>query len=356
MNIRKLLLLLLLFTGGVQLAVGQVKKSYKIVTVAFYNLENLFDYLDDPSTWDEAYTPEGTYHWERPDYEEKVAKLATTISQIGTELAGSAPVILGLCEVENFKVLQDLVNHPALDKYNYDIIHFDSPDKRGIDTALLFQKRLFLPVDSKKVEILVYEEDREKKRIFTRDILLVSGLLDGEKMHVLVNHWPSRRGGEIKSRYRRIRAAQYTKRLVDSIWSAEPYSRLLIMGDFNDDPTSYSIKGVLNTKSDKTGLGMRSLYNPMENMFRRGLGTLAWRDGWNLFDQIILSSSLVSNDYNSFQLFRAGIFNKHFLMAPRGKYRGYPFRSFNQGGYTGGYSDHFPVFVYLIKEASQGAN
>lgn len=349
-------LLLLLCTGSMQLATGQEKKAYKIVSVAFYNLENLFDYQNDPSTWDEAYTPNGTYHWDRPDYEEKMGKLATTISQIGRDLAGSPPVILGLCEIENFNVLQDLANHPSLREYNYDIIHFDSPDKRGIDTALLFQKQLFLPIERKKVEVVIYEKDQEKKRIYTRDILLVSGLLDGEKIHVLVNHWPSRRGGEMKSRYRRIRAAQYTKRLVDSIWSAEPYSRVMIMGDFNDDPTSYSIKSVLNTKSDKKDLGLRSLYNPMENMFRRGLGTLAWRDGWNLFDQIMLSSTFLENDFNSFQLFRAGIFNKHFLMTPRGKYKGYPFRSFNEGGYTGGYSDHFPVFVYLIKEAPDGAN
>jgi hypothetical protein len=330
-----------------QLALGQDEKSYKILTIAFYNLENLFDYHDDPLTWDEDYTPKGRYHWDRQGYTEKLAKLATVISRIGSELTGTPPAIIGVCELENYGVLEDLLNQPPLRKTNYGIVHFDSPDRRGIDTALLYRKELFIPTGQQRLELVIYDEDG--KRLYTRDILLVGGMLDGEKMYFMVNHWPSRRGGERKSRIRRVKAAALAKRAIDSIRAIEPYTPLILMGDFNDDPLSHSIKNILETEADPSELDRGDLYNPMEKMYRRGMGSLAWRDNWNLFDQFIVTSHLLMREPNLYRFYKAGIFNQRHLSQSNGKYRGYPFRSFDESGYTGGYSDHFPVFMYLIK-------
>ena len=234
-------------------------------------------------------------------------------------------------------------------KKDYGIVHFDSPDRRGIDVALLYQKKLFTPTNYKAYELVIYDDQDRNKRIYTRDQLLVSGMLDGEKIHVIVNHWPSRSGGEARSRPKRIKAAELNKQIMDSLFSEDPYAKIITMGDLNDDPTNESVKDILKAKNDRENMKIKELYNPMEDMFKQGLGTLAYRDGWNLFDQIIISTELAKKDYSSYRFYKAGIFNKSYLATPRGQYKGYPFRSF-VNGYTGGYSDHFPVFIYLIKE------
>lgn len=347
MNLRFLIFILCALLSSV--VDGQNERQYKIVTIAFYNLENLFDYEDDPITFDDDRTPEGKDHWTQAIYEAKTANMAKVIADIGAELTGTSPVIIGVCEVENRQVLEDLLNEPALVEKDYGIVHYDSPDRRGIDVALLYQKKLFIPTNYTAHELFLYDDHDLDKRIYTRDQLLVSGMLDGEKIHVIVNHWPSRSGGEERSRPKRIKAAELNKRIIDSIFSEEPYAKIITMGDLNDDPTSKSIKDILNAKKNKENLGLKELYNPMEKMHKKGMGTLAYRDAWNLFDQIILSSELLKQDYKTYGFYKAGIFNKNYLQTPRGQYKGYPFRSF-ANGYTGGYSDHFPVYIYLIKE------
>lgn len=198
--------------------------------------------------------------------------------------------------------------------------------------------------------MILYHNSNILQRIYTRDQLVVTGLLDGEEIHLIVNHWPSRSGGEVRSRPNRIKAAQLTKKITDSLYKLNPYAKILIMGDFNDDPTSESIKKVLGTRNKKENLSMMEFYNPMEEMYRKGLGTLAWMDRWNLFDQIIVSAGLVSSDYSGFQFYKAGIFNPNYLANPKGRFKGYPYRAYGDGGFTGGYSDHFPVYTLLIKE------
>jgi len=328
---------------------SQTEKEYKINTIAFYNLENLFDFEDDPITFDDDRTPEGNDRWTKEIYEAKLANMARVISEIGTDVAGTSPTVIGVCEIENRRVLEDLVNQKHLIGKNYGIVHFDSPDRRGIDVALLYQKKLFVPTNYKAFELLLYDSNDRTKRVYTRDQLLVSGMLDGEKIHFIVNHWPSRSGGEELSRPKRIKAAQLNRRIMDSIFSENPYAKIITLGDFNDDPTNPSIKEVLNAKGERESLQLKEFYNPMENLFHKGLGTLAYRDGWNLFDQIIISTELAKKDFSSYRLYKAGIFNKGYLETPNGQYKGYPFRSF-ANVYTGGYSDHFPVFIYLIKE------
>ncbi len=325
-------------------------KNYKVNTVAFYNLENLFDYEDDPITFDDDRTPTGKDHWTQEIYEAKLKNMAQVISEIGADVTGTSPAVIGVCEIENRRVLEDLVNEPSLLNKDYGIIHFDSPDRRGIDVALLYQKKVFTPTHYSKHELKIYEDNEPTKRIYTRDQLLVTGMLDGEKMHFIVNHWPSRSGGEARSRFKRIKAAKLNKHIIDSLLSDDPYAKIITMGDLNDDPTSPSLTEVLQPKAKREDVGLKQLYNPMEEMFKKGLGTLAWRDGWNLFDQMIVSEALAKKEFDTYRLYKAGIYNKGYLANPRGRYKGYPYRSYADGGFTGGFSDHFPVYLYLIKE------
>ncbi len=329
---------------------SQEKKEYKVNTIAFYNLENLFDTENDPLTFDDDRTPDGKDHWTKEIYQAKLKNMAKVIAEIGAKVSGTTPAIIGVCEIENRKVLEDLVNQEPLLKKDYGIIQFDSPDRRGIDVALLYKKKLFTPTNYKAHELIIYDNNDPTKRIFTRDQLLVSGMLDGEKIHFIVNHWPSRSGGEERSRPKRIKAAKLNKQIIDSLFTEDPYAKIITMGDLNDDPSSPSVKDYLKAQRKSKGLKMKELYNPMEDMARQGLGSLAYRDNWNLFDQMIISTELTKKDFTSYRFYKAGIYNETYLVNAHGRYKGYPYRSFVGGGFTGGYSDHFPVYLYLIKE------
>lgn len=326
-------------------------KKYNIRTAAFYNLENLFDTINDTSINDEA-SPMMELKTNRSKvYWNKIDKLGSVILQIGEEKAKTSPALLGVVEVENEAVLQDLVNSKNLKKKNYGIIHFDSPDKRGIDVALLYQKRYFKPVHYEVFNPNIYEKNF---KIHTRDILWVNGYLDDEEVNIIVNHWPSRRGGEAKSRPLREKAAYKVTQIIEKIRENDEDAKIIIMGDFNDDPINSSFKKVLKTKKKKKNLSENDIFNPYEKMFANGLNTLGYRDNINLFDQILVSATLVNKkgekDFSNYKMFKAGIFNKRFLTQKKGRYKGYPFRSFSNGQYTGGYSDHYPVYMYLIKE------
>ena len=324
-------------------------KKFKIHTLAFYNLENLFDTINDPMKFDD-YSPIMELKTNRGDaYRRKITNMARVIAEIGKDATHNTPAILGVCEVENKDVLEDIVNDSTLLEKNYGIVHYDSPDSRGIDVALLYQKSLFMPISSSAHELKIYDTQTQKQ-ITTRDQLLVSGKLEGDLIHIIVNHWPSRRGGEARSRPKRVAAAQLNKRILDSLQAQDPYAKVIIMGDLNDDPTNPSVKNVLKAKRKRKKVDFKGLYNPFEKFYRDGLGTTAYRDNWSLFDQIIVSKTLLEKDYTSFRYYQAGIFNKNYLITPKGKYKGYPFRSWNDSGFSNGFSDHFPVYIYLIKE------
>ncbi len=283
-------------------------------------------------------------------YWDKIDKLASTIAQIGADKANTSPAIIGVSEVENLSVLEDLIKSEHLVKKRYGIIHYDSPDKRGIDVALLYQKRYFKPVYHEAFNPRIY---RNNYPVYTRDQLLVSGYLDDELIHVIVNHWPSRSGGEAKSRPLREKAAYQNTKIIEQIRKKDSNAKILTMGDFNDDPNNASFKKVLKTISKKKDVTKNDIFNPYEDMFRRGLNTLGYRDNINLFDQILISEPLLDKgekDFSSYKMYKAMIFNKRFLTSRKGQYKGYPFRSFSNGAYTGGYSDHYPVYMYLIKE------
>ncbi|WP_439132899.1 endonuclease/exonuclease/phosphatase family protein [Polaribacter sp.] len=342
---------LILFLLGISLTTAQKKgKQYNIRTIAFYNLENLFDTINDTSINDEASPMMELKSNRSKVYWDKIDKLGSVIAQIGEDKANTSPAIIGVAEVENLSVLEDLVKNKHLITKRYGIIHYDSPDKRGIDVALLYQKRYFKPVFYEAYNPNIY---RNNRKVYTRDQLLVSGYLDDELIHIIVNHWPSRSGGEAKSRPLREKAAYQNTKIIAQVREKDPNAKILIMGDFNDDPTNSSFKEVLKTKAKKKNVGELDIYNPYEDLHRRGFNTLGYRDNINLFDMVLISSPLLDKgkkDFSTYKMYQANIFNKRFLTGKKGQFKGYPFRSFSYGGYTGGYSDHYPVYMYLIKE------
>jgi hypothetical protein len=339
-----------LFTLFIFFLVSQIsfsQQQYKVACIGFYNLENLFDTVDDTLINDEEFLPEGLRKWTPDVYEEKKRNLARVISELGTELTPDGVAILGVAEIENRFVLEDLVKQPAIVSRNYQVVHHDSPDRRGIDVGLLYQPKYFTVTGSRAIPLLIYSDDGE--RIYTRDILHVAGLLDGEPLHVLVNHWPSRRGGEAATQPFRNAGALICKNVKDSLLQIDPNAKVIVMGDLNDDPTSPSVKKVLAAKGKKPDVKDGDFFNPMFDYFKKGIGTLAYRDAWSLFDQIILSEGLVDEDQAGFRFYKAQVYNENYLIQKTGQFKGYPYRTFDFDNYIAGYSDHFPVFVYLLK-------
>ena len=341
-------------------------KKYKIHTIGFYNFENLYDTINDDFTNDDEWTPTGTQHWTKEKYEQKLKNLARVIAEIGTPENSNAPVLLGCAEVENRAVLEDLIKEPNLQQFDFGIIHFDSPDKRGIDVALLYQKKYFRPTSFSHIPLIIYkknipkkEEESEilddeievkkenKNRVFTRDQLLVSGFLENEEMHIIVNHWPSRSGGEKATTLFREAAGKLNRKIIDSLQQINPQAKVMTMGDFNDGPINTSIKIALGAKGKKSEVTVFGVFNPFEELVNKGMGTIAFRDSWNIFDQIIMTESLIKSDFTTFNFWKANIFNRPYLIQSSGQYKGYPLRNTLT---EAGFSDHFPVYVYLIKE------
>jgi len=323
-------------------------KQYDIRTVAFYNVENLFDTINDPKKYDDDRTPTGKDHYTSKIYWDKINHMARVISEIGASKAKNSPTLMGLSEVETRGVVQDLINTKYLKDKGYGIIHYDSPDERGIDVALIYLKKYFKPISQSKHTLYLYKANG--RRDYTRDQLLVTGTLDGELIHVIVNHWPSRSGGEARSRPLRMAAAALNVKIIDSLQKINPNAKIITMGDLNDDPTSPSLKKVLKTSGNINKIKPNQIYDPMEPLFKKGLNTLAYRDNVNLFDQIIISKPFTLKDYRTYRFFYAGIYNPSYITNRSGRFKGYPFRSYSYSNYTGGYSDHFPVYIYLIKE------
>ncbi len=338
--------MLAIFLFAQQGAFSQEKKV-KLTCIAFYNLENLFDTIDDPNTDDVEYTPKGPTSWDTQRYNTKLARLAEVISQIGDDYAKGGPVILGVSEIENRQVMEDLIRTPPLDKAGYAIVHFDSPDRRGVDVGLIYQPKVFKVTDSRSVRLTLPSDTGWK----TRDILVVSGLFAGEPMHVLVNHWPSRSGGQAETVIKRNAAADLCRATAMSILDKHPDDKVIIMGDLNDDPVDESLMKHLKIKTKQQDVKPGDLFDPMWQLYRDGVGSLAYRDSWNLFDQIIVSSALVDKSKGGYQFYKAKIYNRKFLLQKEGAYAGYPFRTFAGGVYLGGYSDHLPAYIFLVKEA-----
>lgn len=346
---KHLILSILLITtafGGLFSQEGE--KKYLVSGIGFYNLENLFDTLVDPDPnkiLQEDFTPKGAKAWTSEHYQEKLVNMAKVISELGTEVTPDGLAILGVSEVENKGVLEDLVKVESIKNRGYEVVHYDSPDKRGIDVGLLYNPKYFKLTSSKSFSLRSVDAT-----FYSRDQLLVSGLLNGEEVHVIVAHWPSRRGGEKRSKPRRASAAKLGRMIVDSLQKNDPNAKVFYMGDLNDDPVDESVKKHLKGNGKEEKLGEEGLFNPWESYYKKGIGTLAYRDAWNLFDQILVSKPLLGKDYSSLKLYKSKIFSKAYLKSTEGRYKGYPYRTYSFGTYVGGYSDHFPVYMFLIKE------
>jgi len=305
-------------------------------TIAFYNLENLFDVYDDPKTNDNDFLPNSDKRWTYKRYNKKIFKLALSISQIGFDETQKKPSIIGLAEVENKRVLEDLVENEEFEEVDYGFVHYNSLDERGVDVALMYDKNVFEVNHSETFNVYIENEFGEID--FTRDILMVSGKLSGEEIFVIVNHWPSRREGQKESEYKRVLAASKVLEIIEMIRAQNSDPKIIIMGDFNDNPNNESIQRLL-IEGD--------LFNPMEILQSRSEGSQNYNFQWNLFDQIMFSTNFIHHDNGKLRFYKADIFNKRFLTQYRGKYKGQPFRTYVGKKYMGGYSDHFPVYTIM---------
>lgn len=321
---------------------------YKVVAIGSYNCENLFDTVDDPRKMDEDFTPAGPYRYTDQVYKQKLHNIATVIQKMGTDITPDGPAVLGLVEIENDRVLKDLVSQPEIANRNYNYLWFPTSDERGISTAMLYNPKYLKVLNAEPVRVPM--ETIGQKRP-TRDVLFVSGILSGDTVYFLVNHWPSKSGGEAASAPGRRLAARVDKHIVDSLTKVNPASKIIIMGDLNDNPTSEGVVEVLRAKSDKSEVSLSELYNPWIDMYKKGLGTESYQGEWNLIDQIMLSGGLVKNLNGNWRYHKAEIFNQSFLVNKMGKDKGLPHRSFTISQvWDNGYSDHFPVLVYLISQ------
>lgn len=322
------------------------EKKYELYSVGFYNLENLFDTIHDAGKNDFEFLPDGTNKWGTLKYTNKLKNMARVLNEMGTDVLPMGMAAVGVSEIENSRVLKDLVEHEILAPRGWNFIHIEGPDRRGVDCALLYNPKLFKPTGSKLAPYTTEDNDTTYK---TRGFLIVSGDMGGDLVHIIVNHWPSR----FAKSPARERAGKLVRQLKDSIMTAMPHSKVLIMGDMNDDPDNKSMKSSLGAMREKDELKTSSdLYNPWWNILRKkGLGTLKYNGKWNLFDQIILNGNLIGGDRSTLKLYKTEIFSRNYLFQQEGRYKGNTLRTHAGGVWLNGYSDHLPVIVYLVKEA-----
>ena len=340
-------LIVLAFTLGINHVSAQEQQAYKVGLVGFYNLENLFDTINDPNKDDEEFLPQGGNQWNTEKYLAKLHNMAYAISTIGTDWSPDGVAVLGVSEIENRTVLEDLVRQPEIKDRNYQVVHYESPDRRGVDVGLLYNPKYFKLTNSKSYRTVVPDQPD----FITRDQLLVSGLFDGEMMHLIVMHWPSRFGGEKRSMPGRVAAASLCRHIADSILREDANAKIIMMGDFNDYPDNKSVTEYLRASGDMKGLRDGEFFNPMYELHKKGYGTNYYRDVPAVLDQTVITPALLPTDYNTYQFKVAKVHNKEFLKQHGGRYNGYPFRTFAGGVWMGGYSDHFPVYVILLKKA-----
>ena len=342
----KKLLLSLCLIGAMLVAFAQ--KPYKVV---FYNLENLFDTINDPNKNDEEYLPEGARKWTTYRYNQKLANMSRVLFDIAAE-DRNFPAVIGVSEIENRLVLEDLLATQKLERTNYRIVHYDSPDRRGVDCAFFYRPDQFKLEGSEAHKISFPGQPN----FLTRDLVAMWGKIEGEPFYFIVSHWPSRLGGKDRSQHSRDFVAAKCKHICDSVRTANPATKVVIMGDFNDDATDKSVTDVLGAKGNLKKLEKNDMYNPFYAMLKAGYGTLAYRDAWNLFDNIVMSENLATGSTGALKVqkkegakFYGNIFIRPYMVQQEGQYKNYPLRSFVGSNFQNGYSDHFPVYIYIAK-------
>ena len=323
--------------------------------IAFYNLENLFDTIHDEGKNDYEYLPDGGMKWTGNKYRSKIKRMGEAVAALGTDYDPRGATCVGVAEVENIGCLYDLCKETN-SQYGrrFKPILLEGPDRRGVDVGFLYDSVLFKPAKVTGYELKAHYGDGGV--IKSRLQLLVSGYLMGEgspeKIHMIVNHWPSRYGGELSSRPGRDTSAMLCLHICDSIYRKEPQAKIIIMGDLNDDPDNHSCKEVLNAKRHREEVGPQGYFNTMWVHLANGTGTLYYNGSWNLFDQIIISEPLLNAKLSDGKwiYWKSQVFNKPFLTVQEGKDKGAPKRTHKAGVWQDGYGDHFPTMIYLIKK------
>lgn len=338
----KKLLIPILLLAALFPSVASAQGKQMMFGVAFYNLENLFDTIaNNPYGRDVEFTPNGSNKWDGRKYWAKIKNLSYAISQLKTDYTPEGPAVIGCSEIENITVLQDLVKADAIKDWNLQVVHHDSPDRRGIDVGLLYNPKFF-----KLINVTNHRLDIGYP---TRDQMCVVGLLGGCRTAIIVNHWPSRRGGAEASSPSREKAAALTRHICDSLYKVDPNMGVIIMGDLNDDPSNKSVAEVIGAVKKEKDCKEGGYFNPFWQKLDDGIGSYTYRGGWDLFDQIIVNYNLVKGK-NGLKYKTAKVWNSDFLLQKSGQYKGYPLRTFSGGVWLNGYSDHLPTEIFLVKD------
>lgn len=345
-KIHLLVFVSLLFSS---VCIAKSKKAQALYSIGFYNLENLFDTCHDEGKNDYEFLPDGSYQWTSEKYKNKLHNMARVLADMGTDkLPAVGCAAIGVAEVENAKCLTDLCNEPVLKSRNFQFVHIEGPDQRGIDCALLYNPKLF-KVRNVKLVPYIYKRPEDSLRA-TRGFLVVSGTLAKEHVTIIVNHLPSRGAPS----YAREDGGAQLKVVKDSLLLDDPKVKLMIMGDMNDDPQDLSMSKCLGACREVSEVKEGGLFNPWWNMLASGQGTLQYQGAWNLFDQIILSSNLLNRngqeDYSTLKLYDYQVFRRDYLIQQTGEFKGNTLRTTAGGKWLNGYSDHLPTLVYLMKK------
>jgi len=350
---------------------GAVEKKLAAYAIGFYNLENLFDTIHAEGKNDYDFLPEGSYKWNTLKYTSKLKNMSMVLSEMGTDKIKAGAAVIGVSEVENRIVVEDLLKQESLKNRGYKILHVDSPDRRGVDCAMLYNPRFFQLEDSLYVLYIYENEETGPKPLgftqdpktneittlplygdtthITRGFLCGIGTMAGEKVCVIVNHWPSRGAESIA----REEAGRQVYALKEALLKKYPGIKIVIEGDLNDDPNNKSVVNELKAVSELSEVkDEHSLYNPWYNtLYKVGQGTLMYRGKWNLFDQIIISGNFCNGkDYSTLTYKNHEIFMRDYLIQQEGKYKGSPLRTTAGGSWLNGFSDHLPTVVYFVKE------
>lgn len=307
--------------------------------IIFYNVENLFDTIDEPDKIDEEFTPASKANWNTCKYQEKLQHIAQVIDNLTNTIQ---PFIIGFAEVENKQVLIDLINQPSMKDINWGIIHFDSPDERGIDVAMLYNREVVKEAMSNYLRVDLGNDDN------TRDIAYLKCYInEGEPLWVFANHWPSRRAATDSNGTKRTIAAKTLLNKIENLYLGEPFAHVIVMGDLNDNPADSSVQTLLNYKFARPE--EQQLVDLMQPLKQAGKYSVTYREQKDVFDQIIVSQNLLNTRYPLYvRDLKAHIYSPTWLMYEHQKYGPIPNRTYSYGKYVGGYSDHLPVYIDIV--------
>lgn len=357
---RKYILIILATFSVVCASAQRIGPGY---VIGFYNLENLFDTYHDEGKNDYEYLPDGANNWTEVKYEKKLHNMATVIRAMADD-NGRYHTILGVSEIENRHVLEDLVSQPEIADANYQIVHYDGPDRRGVDVALFYRPDQFKLLESRSIPFnfegsaISFEMTQEEKDIFrTRDILMVRGMIEDEMYAFFVCHLPSRLGG--KGNDLRSRGGEIVYQTSLELMRQYPGIKIAVMGDMNDNPTDDSMAVYLHGRETMEEMGPEDFFSPFLSMLKAGFGSLAYRGEWNIYDLILVNEAMAKGTSGKYKIqplvklrrkmYYGRIFQKDFMTQQEGDYKGTPFRTFSNGAFVNGYSDHYPTYILIGK-------